>query len=277
MADEHPPEDRSSRSSDESNLDAASEDDLDALLAEASVLASEVGADLGVAEEDHEPPGPLISKGARGIGRLQPAEIEPADEDPPGDDVDSKLAVIDELIEQTQQQVGVTADEEPQTPESAAGSAFVPEFMDEFTRPAPEADEPAEEPRPGPEAGSRVHESPEDVDSRVDLKAQSVDSAQDRVLPSMADHVPFHDLPAAVDPDECEADATEPVRVAPVRHRRPSRLFERAANVGLAGVRVLEALDRPFGWLGGPARTALGWVAVATFFTSVIVLLLSLI
>ena len=361
MADEHVPDGFSSDPADDPNIDAATEEELDALLAEASALAAEVSGEVGLPEGNERPrtePGAVADEAPETPRETTPATATPAGLAGP-DDVEAQLSELEGLLANAQADVGVEAgpSEEPALPpdsgfaastsldesaplrepspdleDPATPNAAVPSFREEFTQPEqtsqyPQADdtapefaeestspeEPAQPAETGsaipefmkeftqPEAPSEASEDLSPVAGAADVgpsdgsceMSPSVVSARPGLVSSRPRNGPETVLAddkfglGSISQDEDEETGTvgpTPVATAATAASGKAELVRRlvaylsppALKVCARGVGLLEVLDKPFGRLGSGGRRALGWLAIATLGTSLIVLLVSL-
>ena len=306
MADEPGQDPSSFDSSDGVGDEVVSEQELDDLLAEASALADEIAADVG------EPTSESEDLGAAGLKAI---EHNPAtgDGDDSTTDVDAQLAEMEELLSRTETQLGDSEDASV----SDDGSSFggVPESGQDFEEAAaseaPAA--PAEVPEPLAPAGDSAQ--PDAVDEGAgedssappdvsDFAEPQPDNSALQDLPSLDEESP-DDLAAQIpadagdlvdgatgqaaesspgaaeagpnhwEPDET-SPAQRPARSAPLQSFL-RRLSPPALILGERVAGLLEVMDRPTHRLSVGPRQAIGWFAIATLGTSLIVFLASLI
>jgi hypothetical protein len=254
------PEDRPPDSSESRNSDIEGADELDVLLAEASSLAGELSGEVG---EPESAPAPTAPREAEGDESEQPP------------DLDAQLLELDKLTRTTGSEIGSAPGEPDRAtpPEEIAppvekGKGNVPDFMEEFTRP----------PNPPPDRESAGETGPPatPIPGVVSSKTLS------RTSPANPAHSENARLAGnAQSPDGlAESDLYEADEES---RRRPSamrRLSAVMSDLGLSicdkSVCLLEKVNGPLGAIGEAPRRVIGWVAVATFATSVIVLLISL-
>jgi hypothetical protein len=268
MTDE-PPQDQAPDPPDGVDPNALREDELDALLAEASSLASEISEEVGEVELRGTPG--EVSRPANASGD-------------PSNNLDAQLAELEQLAETAGSEIGADTDElngrapepdsvsqpEPASPPESETGDEVPSFMEEFTR--PEEPQAAETPVAGP-PNMPASNAPGVVSS----KTIGIISSTPRA-PSLDDRPagPVETFDEEdTEPEEPPAEADSVARVNPVR-RAAACLPLAALAACERSATLLEAIDKPFGGIGENLRRILGWVAVATFATSLIVLLLSL-
>lgn len=271
MTDEQP-QDQIPDPADSANSKAAPEDDLDALLAEASSLAGELSEEVGTAE--------VVAPSSE-ISQAPDTAVDP------GDNLDAQLAELEELARTTGSEIGA-APEEPSESAPQADSipsqdsapptgptpaqeektkSAVPAFMDEFTR----QEEPPAGELPAPE-------------SPAPPVPGIINSETVRNLPTLDDIPSLDDTPtrkAGVrEQQHAESDESQPAGKRftlpdPIR-RVAARLSPAALVVCERSVSLLETIDKPLGKVGASPRRVIGYVAIATFTTSLIVLLISL-
>lgn len=292
MAD-NPKQDASLPDPDGTGGEAVSEEDLDALLAEASQLASEVSGEVGSAPPDAAP-----------MQAETPPEGEPVDSDPSdfsslnGDDIDAQLAALDQLVDETENEIGAPTDPDSaeahadsppaetiaeeveddgpslegapdaddalsgETDDSSAPSEeVVPDFMQEFTQPAGDSPQDSvlqENPDPSEPAPKTAVDNAPSPAATPDLKAESSEPAQST------------------------GKAAKTARTARLQAlqsfimRLGRMLSPIALRVSEKAVTTLELFNLPTQRIGAGIRTGLGWLAIATIATSVLVLLASL-
>ena len=323
MADTPSP-DSSSPPPDGFNADALSEEEIDKLLTDASALASELAAELGESEVRAHPPIVDTPAGAEQASvdeslaqtesLIGEAKAELADE--PTSDARTDGPVSSST--KTNQEVGPTSaggrHEGPPDP-STADPAAIPDFMQEFTRPAdtipatapdatPQAPSGDAQPVPDfmaeftrPEEESSSHESEQNTEDERQAagagafnRTKDTSTSQTKPL-GVVGNIPHpaRREPTSVHDDEAIEAVGEEPRVpgladVPDRPRTPSRIGALAArSIGppvWSGLEraawMLERMDRPLRFVGQRARVAIGYLALATFGTSLITLLISL-
>ncbi len=314
MEDEHPPDDSAANSADEASIDTAREEDLDALLAEASDLATEVSDEVGLSED----PSPAEAIQSRmtdsGMADAQTSAASGQDEPSPSDDVDSQMAQVDDLLRDTADQVGCDSEgsvessdmegsanvatasgEGPHTPDEpndkveSVAAPEVPAFMDEFVNPV--ADACSEVAQPGDKASAPELESGQrnapaglDTTTTTDLNQNPAKIGVVSSMPSSPDGIiessgatappPISEPLPEASSVDVGLDPTDKAEAALVP-RLTSRLTPAAIRACQRGVDLLERLDAPVRWLGDGTRRVIGWVALATLGTSVIALIIS--
>lgn len=269
--------------------EAVSEEDLDALLVEASQLASEISGEVGGGQTDATP-----------LSAENQLESDSSDLSSSlnCDDIDSQLAALDRLVDESQCEIGaptqpdaaeVPSDMPPgetstsevdrsdlsiagnpdakatlpkDTGDSTAPSdGDVPDFMQEFTQPASDSTQESENlgrsdlSEPGSETSAV---SPALQPATQEAKAKSGEFAQSTGQAAATEH----------------AGRKEGMRLLITRlgHALSPMAF-RATD---KAVSVLEVVNSPTQRIGGGIRTAVGWLAIATIGTSVLVFLTSL-
>ena len=118
MADERGPEGPSSNPADDSDIDAASEEEIDALLTEASDLAAEVGGEIGQPEDESPMPPPDTTSGAAPWTTGEAAPVTAGCDGLAGVDVEARLTELEGLLANTTEDIGDEsgAVEEPASP-----------------------------------------------------------------------------------------------------------------------------------------------------------------
>ncbi|MCH8241314.1 MAG: hypothetical protein IH897_01735 [Planctomycetes bacterium] len=268
--------------------EVVSEDDLDALLVEASQLASEISGEVGGAQTDATP-----------LSAENQLESDPSDLSSLNcDDIDSQLTNLDRLVDESQSEIGaptlpIAADVPSDSPPGDASTSEVdrsdlsiagdpdaedasskntgdstapsevdlPDFMQEFTQPASDSTQRSEnlwrsdlsEP-----ASETLAVSPALQPATQEAKAKSDEFAQSTGQAAATDH----------------AGRKEGMRLLIMRLSHAlSPIAFRATD---KAVSVLEVVNSPTQRIGGGIRTAVGWLAIATIGTSVLVFLTSL-
>lgn len=274
--------------------EVVSEGDLDELLVEASQLASEISDEVGGAQAD-----------ATRSSAEDPLKSESVESDPSDlssslscDDIDSQLADLDRLVDESQSEIGA-----PTLPDAAEVPSDLP---------------------PGEASTGEANRSDLSIAGDPDAKDTLSGDAGDSTTPSEADLPDFMQeftQPATDSPQEPEnqglSDLSEPVsetssassafpastQDAEAESGEFTRSTGQAAATDHAGrrkgmrslitrlghalspmafratdkaVSVLEVFNSPTQRIGDGIRTAVGWIAIATIGTSVLVLLASL-
>lgn len=243
-----------------------SEGDLDDVLANASALAEDLSEQVG-ASSGHVAAEPATSS---------------ADDATLPSDIDAELMELERLVASAGQELddanepgderAPLIDEPDVTSEAGAPSdagaaspdtTSIPDFMAEFTRSEGEVDRSAG--APGTANGQSAH-SPVIAPRPGVVGTGMVGAAGDMGASSKADA-------------GSEAGLTSGLMSKLMMRAR--RVVERvglpALRWGEKAVALLEVIDRPFGRLGNSVRRVIGWVALATAGTSVLVFLYSLI
>ena len=289
--------------------EAASEEELNALLAAATSLADEVSEDIGAKEEQ--------------AGASQEAVAASGAGEHPSD-IDARLADVETLLEETGKELGTvpTPDDGDEASSTDGGSAStppsdVPDFMAEFTRPDDDAGtEPTSTDQPAtPPADREVPDFMDEFTRPEPAKESDVPAGQEAVAKptsgsdaATAPHSPAAARPGVVssrnleqtgaldatsdglpDLDQAEVssqfDELESASALPpatdnawrdICRHLVALLSPMALRLSEHGVRVLEAADGPTQRLGAGARHVIGWVAIATIGTSLIVYVVSL-
>ncbi len=287
MADENSSEQPPPNSPDGMESSLISEEELDEVLAQATSLAADLSEEVGVADEPATP-------------SRRSVEAAASDATPPG--VDDELAELERLVGEAKQDIDEPAEEPapeappaetptapaaapPDEPEStsdpetdSATDLSVPDFMSEFT----ESEEPA---APAPEkktsADSAVQGSPETgVVGTGKIGVVGTPDVAERDSPAEA--IGTAELPGdrqTADPKP-QAEDRKPQAVKAFVSKILQPLVQRGAPLARTAcdraVGCLEAIDRRTGFVGDGVRQILGWVAIATIGTSVLVYLFTM-
>jgi len=327
--------------------DTASEDELDAILAEAASLSDMVAGEVGTPEDQHSSagtdqlrdkrPGPaneidaefadledLLDKAGREIsgGREASGENTPPNaasqeshtdtghadaatdsrsgvqgdtDEPPVREAESSPEDKGEP-ESTDDASGFTAEsaQSPGDAETVAGpkrepalcghDLSVPDFMSEFMEPEPEADDAP------PPKGKTTHTPyverskagtaqspatpPKGASGTASLRRET------GARKSAVDVAKFAGKGSLIELDEEELRGVSPRGAEAATpgfcRRAVTRLTPLALPVCECGARIIEVLDRPTRRLGEAPRLLIGWLAIATVGTSVIVYLISM-
>ncbi len=222
------------------------------------------------------------------VGHEGDAEQSTDDASSPQADVESEAppseqgAVPDPMQESKEPEGEVDASPEAtKQPPAEDGAAAVPDFMAEFTTPEPgtEAGTPAASDGTQP-ASATAHVTGEGTSP----KPQDVSSHERGVVSNL--DVTSPEMSAVSDADLLEElDEAGSAKVPKARSPGPAkRLLGRVAapvsplalKACEGGLRALEAMDRPTQRLGYWPRRLIGWLAVATLGTSLIVYVISL-
>lgn len=280
MADKHPPDKHSSSgSSEDGGSGLISEQELEEVLAQASALATDLSEQLGMGGDD--PSSDSLARDSNIAPAAAGTETGDSDSiDNLPQDLDAELGELERLIAATRSDVTETGEGSDEPAPSAEAPAQVPE-------------EPAvADPGPGKSVPDARDDPPVDQRSSesagpgADLTFHAVSVKPGIVGSGKIGVVGTHTVSPKVDasapmetPDEpAEADDT-PQKFAGIAnvirgaatHLSPTVLAgcERAVN-------LLELIDRPLGRIGDPVRRLIGWVAIATIATSLLVFLYSL-
>lgn len=273
--------------------EVVSEDDLDALLVEASQLASEISGEVGEVQADATP---LSDENQL---ESESAENEPSDLSPSlsGEDIDSQLENLDRLVDESQSEIGTPT--EPDVAEvpsdmpsgdastsevdrndlpladdldaknaistdtgdsTAASEDDLPDFMQEFTQPSNDSPQKSENQKT-PDGAGPVPET------------SSAKSAHQPTTPK-ASAESGESIRSAGQPATDRAGRQKGLRLD--ISRLGHALSPMAIRVTEKAVSVLEVVNSPTQRIGIGIRTAVGWLAIATIGTSVLVFLTSL-
>lgn len=286
MSEELPPDQPPSDSPQGGDAEFVSEKELDEVLAHASDLANELSEEVGAPNDSAD------AGGARD-------EEARAAASPPG--LDAELVELQQLVERTSKELDA-AQERPECESTSSGDASaptaeaeppangysVPDFMAEFTQTeeppksggrAPEPSGEAEQPptASGPVGGDRSGPQPE---QRPAPRPGVVGTGMIGVVGTVHPKVSDAETPSVPMPDEQVDPETQPSPAGGWAHRiraGATRLPPIVLSVCACAVHLLEQIDRPFARLGHKVRRVIGWIAVATVGTSLIVYLLSLV
>lgn len=290
MTSEPEPDQPSSEPSDGADSGLVPEKELDDILVEASSLAVELSNEVGEANGPAETP------------QHRPASDEvvklPQDLDAELSDLERLVAAAGGEVNETQPTDGEIASETPDEPppEASPGSeaeipdkdappaddGAIPDFMSEFTRPKEHAD--IEPPAPKAVADRKT---PPDAGGEDGGSSRPAPVSKPGVVgPGIVGVVDTPDLLSmglAPEQDELdtaiEGDASGSTRAAALNNLlrgAATQLSPVALAACKRAVTSLEAVNRPFDRLGDPIRGMLGWLAIATMGTALIVLLISL-
>jgi len=218
---------------------ATGEADLDAVLAEASEAAAELGRELGADES------------------RPPTATEHRAEEAEATSVDAQLDEIEALLGETGERLGADEPAEAEDPDPGQ-----PDERAEAASPAadePPADlDPGERPEADPAAATDTDPGGgyDVTDDDLDMFEGSVPEFDDGDTPPPRheDHAPAEDRPA-------DSETLPPATTA-ARAGLLLRAGDRLAD-------LLELMDRPFGWVGEDARRIIGFVALATMTVAV--------
>lgn len=285
MADEPTPNPFSPDPTGGTGREEVSAEELDALLAEASALASEISNDLGEPGEEMEAEPRESTEGEQSLP--EPIGLT--------DGVDTQLQRIDGFVAEARSELGASPEppEEPtksdQAPSPASEERALPAFMDDLTSPVDDSASPAAEDPGNPSA--EFHEpEPRRIAARqsVPPEPETPDPPVWAEAPAVSDPLAEGSGPAPNGPPQPipheKMSADEPTlpgaplstdRVGAI-HRAAARLSAVALGLCNCGVQLLEMMDRPVRRLGPGPRHAIGWLAIATLGTSFIVFAVSL-
>jgi len=192
--------------------------------------------------------------------------------------LEAQLAELEQLAGQTSREIGAT-EPTPQPVPAVAPEPYIPAFMQEFSEPAPPPESPPavqhpvsadQSTQPGlsapPEATSTLSESdPQAASDHVrvaSLKPAKMAVAVESLDETTSENASFEDSDGKA------------------ASRKPSRLWTAlspaALSLGHGAASALEIVNRPFSFVGWRLRMLIGWLAIATAATSVIVFVVSL-
>lgn len=264
----HPPSDeRPPEPSQDGNADFVSEQELDAILTQAHTLADKLSVEVGAVGQG-EPPAEEKALAAR--------EGEPEQKG-----LDQELDQLQHLVAETQAEL--EALDEDRTPSAEVTAANLDSACDsghgDTSGQARSASETTREPAHG--EGSDSDRPIQAAVKTSKLRPGVVGTGLIGLLG--ASELAPHDDPSGPATKDAAEDAQQPQRGDDARNwvtRVLRATSERLAPITLACsmqlVRALEWLDVPFSGLNGGLRRAIGWIAVATAGTSVVVYVLSL-
>lgn len=253
------------RSGSASGAKSSAGSDLDDALALAASLAADLAVELG------EAPPPSASA---------PSDASPSAPAVDAASLDSELSKLEDLVDETAKEIA---------PDSGGSSSGVPESMSEFTeQPAEQADGSADE-SPTPSGAPTGEDASSIAPPEEVAKANLAESVQSGVVgtgmlgvvgnikkPSPIGSRGASPADGAAVGEASSGKAT--LASGPITRIR-AIISERIAPVLYAvserAVGVLEKIDAPFGRVGAKARDLIGWVALATVATSILVLILA--
>lgn len=252
----------------DASVEGLTESDLDALLAQASSLADDIAVQVGP-----ESPAPTQTALADEAPGDQPLSGSPQPGDGAG--LDAKLTELDALAQTTSTELGGAAPPTDGTPAGADGqpageetsAAGVPDFMREFTEPSAEG-------ASGAVSGDTDPHTPNDGGA---AKATDTPPTQDDGLDSLENPPAEQVAPESADNAGEDNTVKAPSRFGPLA----SLLSDRANKAGLVSaelaISALTILDRPFVGMSEKLKRLLGWVAISTTLTALIVLAISIV
>jgi len=260
---------------DGTDSDVVDEHELDEALEQASGLAAELANQLNDGETPTTPPD----------------TDESAPETSSTTNLEDQLEELEDLVAAARGEIGADLGEDDQAPSGSSTEPAVPDFMDEFTQP----EAPSESAPPS-------SASPSSSDTGVSGSAPSEDGDQGLAEPS-SEESPELESDDAVSIGVVGTSALRPQNEAS-RGLKPAAQVETAANSlavpilvaklrSVAGpvaerlaslaitvcgqaVALCELADRPFTRLSSSLRRVIGWVAIATAGTTVVVYFTSL-
>lgn len=294
MADNPQHENASSPDPDGAGGEVVSEDDLDALLVEASKLASEISGEVGGAQAD------AIPLSAENQFESESARNEPSDLSSSfsGDDIDSQLANVDRLVDESRSEIGA-----PTEPDAAE----VPSDLPSGESPTSGVDR-SDLPIAG-DLDANNDSSTDTGDSTAPPEEDLPDFMQELTQPAIdspleSEHQKASDLSEPVSENSSVSSARQPTtptadaesgestrstgQAAATDRARPMKgmrllitrlghtLSPMAIVVADKAISVIEVVNSPTQRFGIGIRTAVGWLAIATIGTSVVVFLTSL-
>jgi len=242
--------------------DQISENDLDAALDRATRLAGNLANE--VSESAPSAPDAVPDN----LTSLQPR------------DTGTEIEQLDQLLSETQRQIGQNEKDDradsdaserlpTQSPvessESARHPVPIPDFMSEFTQPEPTGSSTSESGGPSNEI-VRSFDSPESASSEV--ATAQLGTAQSEAVSTATLPKTEAAGESTIQPDD---------RFTSLRQRGiriiSDRVSPAASRVCGSGVRVLEAIDRPFAKVNSRVRSVLGWAGMILLAAAIVVLL----
>ncbi len=246
MSQQPPSQQGPSDSADAGGWDAAAGQKLDEAMARAADLAAELSEELG-RPENTDPPEPrdlLTESGA---------------------DLDAQLADLGKLVNATVAEVS----DPTARPDAAdrASASSVPNFMAEFTQPPPAKSTPSTD-----TIGSDLMDGPDDDAGSA---ATSVSSSGSGVgVGVVGGRIDSPNLgrtgprPTSVGSATETASPKPTVTAAATNDADATNGRSRLGTIVVPVIGVLEALDRPFAWVGKRPRRAAGWAAILLLLVS---------
>jgi len=261
--------------------------ELDDILSQATTLAADLNEQLGGADVPPASPAP---------DPLNEVKASTSDS------LECELQELERLVASTSKEIapepskprasGGAESSDPASPPAApapapskANAYVAPDFMAEFTQPAAPVSEPAASLKRSPPTPAAPSPSPSAASSSatsLSPKPGVVSTGKIGVVGAPSRQPPEGPAPSL--PEEKEPPTeNEPLPERPPRLAMAARLESillrlrpTALAWGAQGVRLLEAIDRPFSRIGLVPRRLAGWLAIATLGTASIVYVLSL-
>lgn len=274
--------------------EVVSEDDLDALLVEASQLASEISGEVGEAQAE------AIPVSAENQLESESAKKEPLDlpSSLSGDDIDSQLDNLDRLVDESHREIGIPTQAdaaevpvdipsgEAPTSEVDRSDPPVADDLDVKNAISTDTDEPAAPPENDLPDFMQEFTRP-DPDSPKETENQKIPDLSEPVPETSSVSSPRQPTTPKADAKSSESAQSTGKAAATGHAGRPKSLRLLITRLGYAlspmairatdkAVNVLEVVNSPTQRIGSRIRTAVGWLAIATIGTSVLVFLISL-
>lgn len=242
-----------------------SESELDDVLAQASSLAADLSEEIG---QDAEP----RAAGAASIdGYAEDASVEVG------------LEELERLVASTREEVEGAEAPEGDAPSEKPADLAVPDFMSEFTDPAPPADA-----ADGPDAASPTPSvaAPAKDSSVISDPSLGIVATGTIKKETPAEPLGVVGTPSPATTEDSSAPAVdEPAdegETEPAVSRRAAIVQALTAKAGPIlfmvcdrSVSVLEKIDRPLQRIGQVPRRLIGWLAIATLGTSLLAFIVS--
>jgi len=267
MTDEQQPDQASPEPPEGSDSGVASENELDEVLAQASSLAAELSEEIGAADE--LPVSEDARRAPEQAGNLATAEL------------DAQLNEIDRLVAETNSEVDDASgrpDEHalpPSEPPASPSAPPVPEFMEEFTRP----ERPGDAAQPGAQAPASGA-STGDAGPKPGVVGTGMLGVVGAAPPALEEAKKPPPSEAGESGNELPGEmpvASKTGKLADLVHWAAARSSPVVLAVCDRALTLLEVVNRPVAdKLGDSTLRVIGWIALATLGTSVIVYLFSL-
>jgi len=268
--------------------------DLDAELRELEKLVADTGHEIDAVPGGPGRPSPPADDGQEHVQQASsgvPQEASSQDHSKTADpsapcgategSPSSELSVPDFMAEFAEPDGPATAEQavssEPATEEDTSAADDMPDFMSELTQPSDPGLDPPDPSSAGPDTdtersnfGQSDGLAPGPGQSENGLQGASADPSAHEDRQGLDGAGPGQD--GMADPSESATTA----KFKKLVQLLGLRLSPTAAAACDKAVTVLEVADRPMGRVGGRVRYIIGWLAVATVGTSIVVYILSL-
>lgn len=262
------------------------ERELDDALSQAAALAADLSEDVGTPE-----PGDRN----REIADLSPTLPRGAKPRIERIDMDQELSGLERAVSATAGEIGSAAGTSPA--ETKGTGPAVPDFMSEFTRPAQPSTpslKPAPAPKPTEAAGSNIetakseaHPAPVATSTKPAAKSPAEKSPMAGGTAAKSAKGAAHGADLMGSAPGVVGNIAEPLSKLQTAkafgapgpeslqqsgERSPAAQGGGWLRLAERGVAMLERINRPFEWVHPQVRQLLGWVAIATMATSIIVM-----